>query len=108
MKPADKKLLLRIATRMEKVAVSKFEAAIAANPARVDEAKRTRDTELGDVRDLRAYSATASADEVEAARFRYLIANPGFLHPGITGDGTKEFIKRLDADIAKPQVVHGG
>lgn len=70
MKAEDRRLLTRMALRMEKAALEKYEAAVAATPVRADEAKRTRDHELGDVRDVRDYvkrADRARVDSIEAA-----------------------------------------
>lgn len=62
MDPLDKKLLLRVALRMERSAKETYEAAIKADPKTVDAARRTRDRELGDVSDLKDYVKRAEAE----------------------------------------------
>ena len=78
MNPVDKKLLIRIADRMERQAKEKYDAAVKAAPARIDEARRTRDRELGDVLDLREYVARGmDGGDADAARFRFLFGDKG-------------------------------
>lgn len=60
MNAGDRKLLLRVAARMERAAKEKYAAA---PEDRRDEARRTRDNELGDVIDLKEYVDRADAAE---------------------------------------------
>lgn len=76
MSPVDKRLVIRVAARMEQAALEKYEAALKGTPDRVDEARRTRDRELGDVLDLRTYVERAESDAADAARFRFLNSGP--------------------------------
>lgn len=49
----DKKLLRRVAARLEQLAKEKYDAAMAAPGADAKQAKRSRDNEIGDVLDLK-------------------------------------------------------
>ena len=56
MSPVDRNLLLRIARRLEEQAEREYESARDMSDQRVaDSAKRRRDRELGDAKDLRDY-----------------------------------------------------
>lgn len=51
----DKRLLLRVARRLEENALQDYDNADDSTPAAQEAAKRRRDHELGDVRDVKDY-----------------------------------------------------
>lgn len=65
MTPVDRNLLLRIARRLEEQADAAWRvAATAANDVKaLDAAKRKRDRELGDAKDLRDYVKRTDAEQ---------------------------------------------
>lgn len=102
MIPVDKKLILRVAARMEQLAKERYDAALKGNPDRVDEARRTRDRELGDVLDLRTYIEREEATARDAARYDFLRAASADLDiNNLLRDGGPEMDERVDAAMAK-------
>lgn len=65
MTPVDKNLLLRIARRLEEQADDAWRvAAVKSNDVKgLDQAKRKRDRELGDAKDVREYVKRADAEQ---------------------------------------------
>lgn len=99
MNAIDKKLLLRMALRMERAARETYEAAIASGKTTpsVEQARRTRDRELGDVSDLKEYVRTAEFDSVDAARFRFLASEQGAAYLGRSGP----LFERIPFELAR-------
>jgi hypothetical protein len=100
--PAQQRLLVRTANRLEKAALDKHAATLASNPARPDEAKRTRDHELGDVRDLKELAKAADAERNEELTFLGALRDS---LKGYEGD-LSEALKLLDARVAA--TISGG
>lgn len=65
MTPVDKNLLLRIARRLEEQAEDEHKRAstVLTDTKAIDQAKRRRDRELGDAKDLREYVRRADAEQ---------------------------------------------
>ncbi len=65
MNPVDRNLLLRVARRLEEQAEQSYKVAagLAEDPKEHEAAKRKRDRELGDSRDLRDYVKRTEAEQ---------------------------------------------
>ena len=63
MRPLDKNLLIRVARRLEEQAEEAHTRALAgSDPKTIEQAKRRRDRELGDARDVRDYVKRIEAE----------------------------------------------
>lgn len=99
MNPADRKLLLRVAQRMERQAKEAYEAA-----GKTEQAKYTRDNIMGDVLDLRDFVARADETDPRLARYEFLMGNsekfPGTILRELSEKNVKsgETITRADVE----------
>lgn len=66
MNPVDRNLLLRVARRLEEQAEESFKSTPANDPRVHESARRRRDRELGDAKDLREYVKRQDEPEVPA------------------------------------------
>lgn len=112
-----KKLLLRVAARMESDAREAYAAAVKADPSKEDGVRRTRDRIIGDVSDLKDFAGKVTAIEQDAARFEFLMSGPGAvgmvgrtaaeawaaLHPG-QPMSPNDFREALDSAIAAAKI----
>lgn len=100
MRKADRDLLLRVARRAEERAEEAWKIVID-DPRMAgaqDVAKRRRDREIGDARDLKEFVKRAERDAQDAARLRYLVSNHTFLGPMIVIDDS--VLAKIDEAIA--------
>lgn len=98
MNPADRRLLIRVAQRMERQAKEAYEAA-----GKTESAKATRDNIVGDVLDLRDFVAREGEDR-RVARYEFLMGNrqkfPGTILRELSENNVKsgETITRADVE----------